>query len=386
MLRSLRLGSRALGWAARHRQWWLLSWFTRGRLRALTLPFDYRRADGGSRPPLGVTLRVTMRCNLRCRMCHVVHAQDDTAERLRAVRDIPLGLAKSIIDQLAETGTYVCLSGGEPLLYRELPALISHARERGVVTTMATNATRLEERAEELVTSGLKIATISLLGPRDVHNETTCIPDAFERLAAGIRALDRVKREHGSVTPITIINCPMTDLNARRLNEVADIVSEWPIAAVNFQHMWFKPASAVEQQEACHAGLLEEGAFAEMGDADEAEVDVDSLATEVEALLRRRGAQPAVVYPDLGRQEMCQYYLEPTAQVGPDRAVCLWLFTMIHPNGEVSPCEGFNAGNLNDQTLMEIWNGEKLRRFRRTLRDAGTLPVCHRCCVFYRRH
>lgn len=386
MLRSLRLGSRALGWAARRRQWWLLSWFMRGRLRALTLPLDYRRADGSSRPPLGVTLRVTMRCNLRCRMCHVVHAQDETAQRLRGVRDIPLDLAKRTIDQLSETGTYVCFSGGEPLLYRDLPALISHARERGVVTTLATNATRLEEQAEQLVTSGLKVATISLLGPPDVHNETTGVPDAFERLEAGVGALDRVKRERDSATPIAIINCPMTDLNAGRLNEVADIVSEWPIEAVNFQHMWFKPASAIEQQEERHAGLLEEGAFAEMGDADEADVDVDSLAAEVDALLRRRRAQPVVVYPDLGRQEMCQYYLEPSVQVGPGRAACLWLFTMIHPNGEVSPCEGFNAGNLNDETLMEIWNGEKLRRFRRALRDAGTLPVCHRCCVFYRRH
>jgi MoaA/NifB/PqqE/SkfB family radical SAM enzyme len=93
-----------------------------------------------------------------------------------------------------------------------------------------------------------------------------------------------------------------------------------------------------------------------------------------------------VVYPALDHQEMCRYYLEPSAHVGPHRAVCLWLFTMIHPNGEVSPCEGFNAGNLNEQTLMEIWNGEKLRRFRRTLRSAGTFPVCHRCCVLYRRH
>jgi len=386
MLRSARLGCRALGWAVSKRQWWLLSWFLGGQARRLTLPLDYRRQDGSSRPPLGVTLRLTMRCNLRCRMCHVVHSQDETARRLRETKDIPLDLARRVIDQLGEVGSYVCLSGGEPLLYRELPAVISHARDRGVVTTMATNGTRLEERAEELVTSGLKVATVSLLGPPDVHNATTCVADAYEGLAKGVQALEAAKTRHNSVTPITIINCPMTDLNATRLNEVADLVSGWPVAAVNFQHMWFKPAEAVQQQQAQHAGLLEQGAFAEMGDADEAQVDTEALADEVGTLLSRDDERPVVVYPELSRREMCQYYLEPATPVGPDNAVCLWLFTMIHPNGEVSPCEGFNAGNLNDQTLMEIWNGEKLRRFRRTLRDAGTLPVCRRCCVFFRRN
>jgi MoaA/NifB/PqqE/SkfB family radical SAM enzyme len=92
------------------------------------------------------------------------------------------------------------------------------------------------------------------------------------------------------------------------------------------------------------------------------------------------------VFPPLSRAEVRRYYTDPLAPIGPPKAVCLWLFTFVHPNGEVSPCEGFNAGNLNDQSFMEIWNGERLREFRRTLLRSGTLPVCRRCCVFHRRY
>ena len=39
------------------------------------------------------------------------------------------------------------------------------------------------------------------------------------------------------------------------------------------------------------------------------------------------------------------------------------------------------VGNVNDQPLDVLWNGPLLRRFRRTLLDAGgSLPACARCC------
>jgi len=386
MLRAIRDAGRALGWAVRERQGWVTSWLLRSKLRALTLPLDRRRADGASRPPVGITLRLTMRCNLRCRMCHVVHSQDDTAQRLRETRDIPTDLALRLMDEIAEINAYVSLSGGEPLMHQDIGAVVRRASERGVVAMMATNGTLLAERADELVAGGLKLCSISLLGPPDIHNESACVPDAFERLREGVYALEEARKRHGTVTPVTAINCPITDLNAGRLVEVADVVADWPVSVLHFQHMWFKPAEAVALQERCHGGLLEEGAFGEMGDADQTTVDVEALADEVDALLGRSRKRPILVYPHLSRKNIRRYYHEPLTHLGPKQALCLWLFTTVHPNGEVSPCEGFNAGTLDGQSLMEIWNGEPMRDFRRQLRDAGSLPICGRCCVLFRRY
>ena len=38
------------------------------------------------------------------------------------------------------------------------------------------------------------------------------------------------------------------------------------------------------------------------------------------------------------------------------------------------------VGDLNTQSLEEIWNGEKLVDMRRRLVENGIFPVCRRCC------
>lgn len=386
MLHHLRNVCLGLPWLISEKQWWLLPWYLHAKWRVVSARKDWRRADGRSGAPLSITCRLTMRCNLRCRMCHCVHAQDETAQRLREVRDMPLDLAKRLVDEVAGLGTYICFSGGEPLLYERLPEVLAYARKRDVVATMATNAQHLEARAEEIVDSQPHVVSVSLLGPPDVHDETVCVPAAFERLARGIEALARAKAKRRTKRPVIVINAPMTGLNTSRLTEVAELVSDWPIGALHFQHMWFKPAEALSWQRSAHRGLLAEEAFAEMGGADENSVDPQALADEIEALIRRPRRVPIAIYPHLDREAIYRYYREATAAVGDKPALCLWLFTFVHPNGEVSPCEGFNAGNLNEKSFAEIWNGEKLRAFRRRLRECRSLPICGRCCVFYRRY
>jgi len=386
MLHEARNVWRGLPWLIAERQWWLFPWYARAKARVSTARLERRRGTGLSGPPFSITCRLTMRCNLRCRMCHCVHAQDETAQRLREVRDMPLELAKRLVDDVAGRGTYICFSGGEPLLYEPLGDVLAYARERRVMATMATNAQLLEERAEELVERGPRVLSVSVLGPPDVHNETVCVPDAFQRLARGIEAVAKAKARRRWTLPVVVINAPMTDLNTSRLVELAEVVDDWPISALHFQHMWFKPAEALSWQRSAHRGLLAEEAFAAMGDADENTVDPDALADEITALIARPRKHPLAIYPSLSREQIRHYYQEPTAPLRPDPALCLWLFTFVHPNGEVSPCEGFNAGNLNHQPFMDLWNGEKLRDFRRTLCACRSLPICTRCCVFYRRY
>jgi MoaA/NifB/PqqE/SkfB family radical SAM enzyme len=38
------------------------------------------------------------------------------------------------------------------------------------------------------------------------------------------------------------------------------------------------------------------------------------------------------------------------------------------------------VGDLADQSLEEIWNGDKYVEMRRRLLEHGIFPVCRRCC------
>jgi radical SAM protein with 4Fe4S-binding SPASM domain len=55
----------------------------------------------------------------------------------------------------------------------------------------------------------------------------------------------------------------------------------------------------------------------------------------------------------------------------------------IAPNGDVVTCRDYPdvvVGNIQTQSLLEAWNGERMLQFRRVLKGHdGVLPICTRC-------
>ena len=79
-------------------------------------------------------------------------------------------------------GSILVLTGGEPLLRRDLPCIARHASDRGMMVVVGTNGTLLtDDRIRELQASGVMGASISVdsLDPKK-H-------DAFRRLPGGAR-------------------------------------------------------------------------------------------------------------------------------------------------------------------------------------------------------
>ena len=77
------------------------------------------------------------------------------------------------VDQLAEVeGASVALSGGEPLVRRDLPEILDYAAGK-VHVLLTTNGMLLTDQAEDLARAGLTRLTVSL---------DTLRADRFERL------------------------------------------------------------------------------------------------------------------------------------------------------------------------------------------------------------
>lgn len=45
--------------------------------------------------------------------------------------------------------------------------------------------------------------------------------------------------------------------------------------------------------------------------------------------------------------------------------------------------ERYALGNIHDQSFQEVWNGERMREFRRTVNSPDKLPPCQRCPMAY---
>jgi GTP 3',8-cyclase len=143
--------------------------------------------DAFGRPLGTLRLSVTDRCNLRCHYCM---PQEDYVwlprEDLLTFEEIG-----RLADVFADLGaTRVRLTGGEPLLRRNLPALIGALAARPWLTDLAltTNGVLLSDMAAELKRTGLRRITVSLDTLQGDRFKALTRMDALPQVLAGIDA------------------------------------------------------------------------------------------------------------------------------------------------------------------------------------------------------
>ncbi len=377
MFRSVGIAIKGRGLIGRAPQ--LVPLYLRNRLRSASVRLDARRPSGYSLPPRCVTLRVTLRCNLRCRMCRYVTEAAARGE-LEQLPVLPGPIATRVAGEAARLGAYVAITGGEPLLYNELPALVAEVKRHGGVCVLATNGTLLERRAEELVRAGPDLVTVSVLGPPAIHDAITQVDGAFDRVAAGIEAM----RSHGNGRTGLIVNTPISSANIGHLRELTDIVRGWPIDAMNIQHLWFITPEMLQSHHQ-RFGSLFRPCVTEMDDDAIQNGGAEELARELTALRSMKLPFPLHIFPDFRARDVQRYYQEPSVFLGRRKTRCAWLLCHIGPSGDVLPCEGYKAGNVLDSSLADVWNGKRFRAFRRRLAEHGAFPICSRCCSLWRR-
>jgi radical SAM protein with 4Fe4S-binding SPASM domain len=99
-----------------------------------------------------------------------------------------------------------------------------------------------------------------------------------------------------------------------------------------------------------------------------------------------RHAPTVTITPNFSNREgVDTFYRDPLTSVSGPGCTDPWKMMMIKTDGTVIPahsrCYNFSIGNIRTTSLQELWNNDRFREFRQTLRQAGgTLPACARCC------
>lgn len=141
------------------------------------------------RTPYTLAWEITRACSLRC-----VHCRADAQPR----RD-PLELTTSegfaVIDQVVELGRPILvLTGGDPMMRRDVFDLIGYARGRGLRVALAPSATRLVTRQAlaHARSAGVEMVHLSLDGATaETHDAFRGVPGSFQRTWEALReALD----------------------------------------------------------------------------------------------------------------------------------------------------------------------------------------------------
>ena len=115
--------------------------------------------------PRLISWNLTRVCNLACGHCYL----DAVQRRREAPDELTTEEALRIVEEIAQLapGAMLVLTGGEPLLRRDLEALVAAAAARDLMPVIGTNGTLLDARRAAALRSdltalqGLSIINIS---------------------------------------------------------------------------------------------------------------------------------------------------------------------------------------------------------------------------------
>ncbi|MBI5086776.1 MAG: radical SAM protein [Acidobacteria bacterium] len=272
--------------------------------------------------PVEYIVETTAKCNIYCPMCpRETHPQPK--------EDMDEPVFEALLNQAGSTAEHMMLIGlGEPLLDPRIFDRIGLCRRHGVSTLISTNGTLLDEQAAaRLLATPLEHITLSFDGYNKETFEFYRKGAKFERVRDNFVRFCRMKHERGSKMQVVV---QMVRMDGNR-HEVDAFTQFW------------RAVPGVDQ-------------------------------------IRVKEDETNLMRPEAGHasgewQHPCHY---------------LWRGPLyVKHNGDVYPCcqsymlDGAPVGNVGAQKLLQIFDGEEMRRMRRLHVEgkAGEIDICSRCCT-----
>ncbi len=173
-----------------------------------------------------VSWNLTRRCNLECAHCYMsAHAGADTRGELTTEE------CRRVIDEIARVNpdVFLILTGGEPLLRRDIFDVAGYACGKGFTTVLGTNGVLLREREARLMRErGVLGASISLDSTDRARH------DAFRRLPGSWDAAVRATRVLADAGLDFSLHMSVTDWNVAEVPAMIDLARELGAKVLNF--------------------------------------------------------------------------------------------------------------------------------------------------------
>ncbi len=184
---------------------------------------DGPMADGFGRRVEYLRISVTDKCNLRCVYC----MPEEGLPWLRREEILSYEEIERIVREMGEMGLRrVRITGGEPLVRRDLPALVRRLRRIPAIEdiSLSTNAVLLAGHADDLRRAGIDRLNVSLdsLRPERI-DAISRRPGSAARIFAGLEAAERV-----GFAPIKLNCVVMRGRNEDEVEDFARITLERP--------------------------------------------------------------------------------------------------------------------------------------------------------------
>ncbi|MBZ4189636.1 radical SAM protein [Niabella beijingensis] len=144
-----------------------------------------------------IQLHPTRRCNLCCRHCY-----SSSSPHLKDTIDLD-ALKRFLKYAYGQGFNNLSLSGGEPLLYRDLEPLLRYSKELGYKNSMATNGMLLRSEKNKNILQYLDLVAVSIDGQPPLHDYIRGQEGAFEKMMSGVAVLQQLQKPFGFIHTVT---------------------------------------------------------------------------------------------------------------------------------------------------------------------------------------
>ena len=325
--------------------------------------------------PNQIYVEVTNHCNSLCVSCPLTY---DHFLPFEPKHHLSWEDFRRIVDQLPVIDRAVLHGIGEPLLNRDLPRFVAHLKERGATVLFNSNGILLDEkRGDALVAAGLDELRVSI---------DAVTPELYAQLR-GVDALPRI-----------VAN--LTAFVARHGAKRQPLVSLWLVGMQENLHQlpdFVRLGAAIGVPEVYLQRLVYFGDGTRIAE-DATMVPEQSLYASLEATQQRLVSESEKLARDLGLRFQASGATTPRESVGvkgdhPWQG-CMrpWILMYITANGTALPCciapfaapdyPSITLGNVLEQPLAEVWNGERYQALRSAVLSEAPAPwPCQNCGV-----
>lgn len=287
--------------------------------------------------PLGITLNITEKCNLQCKMCNIWNR--DT-EREELSRD---DILRMVSDMNKWGIKRLNLSGGEPLLRKNIVfEVLSLCQKYGIETGMVSNGWLIDRKtADQLISLDIGRISISVDGIGNTHDNIRGVNGSFNK---AMRAIDNINRSREELEKRCVIHINSVICN-ENLDELIDIID----TARRFN-------SIIWLQALHNSGL---------GEKDPLwipEHRMNKLNEVMDKIIDIKKNEKGIIgNPSKELMFVKAYFKDYVVK----RNGCYAAFDTISIDsfGNVLPCWCLKSvGNIKDKSIMSIWNSDTYRK------------------------
>jgi tungsten cofactor oxidoreducase radical SAM maturase len=305
----------------------------------------------------------TTACNLNCRTC-IRNVWQDPQEHM------DLGTFVQLLQQTQEFPNLrrVVFSGlGEPLTHPHILDMVRLTRQRGLEVTIGSNGLLLDRRlSRELVALGVDRLVVSLDGvePETYASVRGELPN---QVLENIRGLNEAKKELGSQTPALGIEYVVLKSNVAELSQLAGLAAQLGAARALVSNVL---AYTDDMRDEILYGYEPRPPFA-----------AASWPLPPDDWVRWTSLELPRLH--WGAEQRCRFVQDQATVVGWDGSVvpCYALahnYSYLAIDGRRKQVSRYTLGNVDQQSLLEIWTSEEYCRFRNEVRDFN-FPSCPDC-------